>query len=104
MLPIHYAPRTPAWRAESADQLGRFAWPESAAVLVLGTGRLPEFPTTVAVRRIEDPRSAERELYRVLHEFDTLGAQAIVVVMPPDEAGWTAVRDRLLRATRPLPA
>jgi hypothetical protein len=28
--------------------------------------------------------------------------RAIVVVMPPDEPEWLAIRDRLLRATRPI--
>jgi hypothetical protein len=27
---------------------------------------------------------------------------AIVVVMPPDRPEWLAIRDRLLRATRPI--
>ena len=43
-----------------------------------------------------------RLLYDVLHRCDSLGLGSIVVVMPPDEPEWRAVRDRLLRATRPL--
>jgi L-threonylcarbamoyladenylate synthase len=45
---------------------------------------------------------ASRELYAVFHRLDALGFSQIVVVMPPDSPVWTAVRDRLIRATRPL--
>jgi hypothetical protein len=31
-----------------------------------------------------------------------LGVRSIIVIMPADEPEWRAVRDRLLRATRPL--
>ena len=51
---------------------------------------------------LETPEAAARQLYDTLHQCDALGARAIVVVMPPDEPEWRAVRDRLLRATRPI--
>jgi L-threonylcarbamoyladenylate synthase len=40
-------------------------------------------------------------LYATLHECDDLQVNRIVVLMPPDLPEWRAIRDRLLRATRP---
>jgi L-threonylcarbamoyladenylate synthase len=86
-LPIHYSPRTPAFRVESLQELEE--------------GRDLE---GVAILRFEDesPDLAARRLYDVLHELDAAAPRAIVVVMPPDRPEWLAIRDRLLRATRPL--
>ena len=51
---------------------------------------------------LELPEAAARSLYDVLHRCDALGKTAIIVVLPPDEPAWRAVRDRLFRASRPL--
>jgi L-threonylcarbamoyladenylate synthase len=51
---------------------------------------------------LETPEKASRLLYEVLHQCDSIGLRAIVVVMPPEAPQWQAVRDRVLRATRPL--
>ena len=47
-----------------------------------------------------DPSRA-RDLYLTLRHLDSLGLEQIVVVMPPDQPDWAAIRDRLTRATRP---
>ncbi len=74
---------------------------EGAAILSLATRRSPRLSTT-RQDRLETPELAARWLYDVLHEFDAMRPLAIVVVMPPDRPEWLAVRDRLLRATRPI--
>jgi hypothetical protein len=51
---------------------------------------------------LESPESASRELYDVLHRCDALEKTTIIVVLPPEELQWSAVRDRLMRATLPL--
>ena len=51
---------------------------------------------------LETPDEASQQLYDILHRCDLLGVRSIIVLMPPDEPEWRAVRDRLLRATRPL--
>ena len=75
----HYAPVTPAYRIERGDPL----------------------PAGGALLRCEgDPATYARNLYATLRELDrTAGADAIYVEMPPDEPAWSAVRDRLARAT-----
>jgi L-threonylcarbamoyladenylate synthase len=50
-----------------------------------------------------DPREYAHELYAVLHWFDGLGVETLFIEMPPDEPQWLAIRDRILRATRPFP-
>ena len=49
-----------------------------------------------------DPETYARNLYARLRLLDTQNLRAIYVEMPPDLPEWAAVRDRLMRATRPL--
>jgi L-threonylcarbamoyladenylate synthase len=101
-LPIHYSPRTPAFRVDSPEDLTRVSDLTGVAVVSLGE-RLPSFPVPFAQEfRLESPAAASRLLYDVLHHCDALGLRSIIVVMPPNRPEWQAVRDRLLRATRPL--
>ncbi|MEA2710753.1 MAG: L-threonylcarbamoyladenylate synthase [Phycisphaerales bacterium] len=78
----HYAPRTAAYRFESADRSRA-----SGAVLELG----------------DDAIEYARRFYARLRQLDQDGATAIYIEMPPDEPQWTAIRDRIVRATQPLP-
>jgi L-threonylcarbamoyladenylate synthase len=53
----------------------------------------------VEVRRMPDnAAAAAHELFAVLREFDTHGAQLIWIEQPPAAAEWEGVRDRLQRA------
>ncbi len=96
---VHYAPQTAALRVEREDW-STLTWPESAALLVVGQPDLPP-PAGPVQRRVElvEPEAAMHDLYAVLHELDALGVAHIVVVLPPDEPQWRAIRDRLNRAT-----
>jgi L-threonylcarbamoyladenylate synthase len=102
-MPVHYAPSTSSFRADSLGELERIATRhDDIAVVIFGeqsTPSLPEFARQVV---LDTPEIASRLLYETLHRYDLLGLSAIVVVMPPDLPEWEAVRDRLLRATRPL--
>lgn len=54
-----------------------------------------------AARWVQMPSSAAayaRQLYRTLHSMDEAGIEALWIEIPPDEAEWEGVRDRLLRA------
>ena len=46
------------------------------------------------------PSMAESALYAALHRADAGRPDLIVVVLPPDQPDWWAVRDRLKRASR----
>lgn len=99
---IHYAPRTPAYRLDrdniASDPIGgRFV------VVVLGPipGRWPFGQTDV--RQMDEPADAGFRLYATLHDLDALDLDFILIVPPPDEPSWRAVRDRTWRATQPWP-
>jgi L-threonylcarbamoyladenylate synthase len=98
-MPVHYAPSTATFRA---DALAEIAARQDIAVVIFGEQSRPSLPQFARQVVLETPEIAARLLYETLHQFDLLGLGAIVVVMPPDLPEWQAVRDRLLRATRPL--
>ena len=74
---------------------------ESAAFLVLGRHDLPESIPDHRMLVLTEPLAAGQGLYAALHHLDALGLDRIVVLMPPDRPEWTAIRDRLQKATRP---
>jgi L-threonylcarbamoyladenylate synthase len=97
----HYAPRTPAYRFEfgRGDALERR---RGVGFVTLGTVRdIQKRGSTIAMPAA--PAAYAHELYAALRELDGMGFDAIYVEMPPDGPEWAAVRDRLNRATRPLP-
>jgi L-threonylcarbamoyladenylate synthase len=101
-MPVHYAPRTPAFYVGSRQELAKLALPEDASLIVIGEQAGAIALTLANQYVLESPESASRALYDVLHRCDALVTAAIVVVLPPDEPEWQAVRDRLMRACRPL--
>jgi L-threonylcarbamoyladenylate synthase len=101
MLPVHYAPSTPAWRVEHAGELKRLELPVRSAVIVFGAAILPEIDPEIHRLQLPEPTLAARELYLTLRNLDSIGLERIVVVMPPDQPEWAAIRDRLRRATAP---
>ena len=110
-LPVHYAPRTPAFRFE-------VAWASRPCVVPqASTGETPIPPPNCGIIRIGstdtierygpiialpgEPEFYARHLYEVLRELDAMGLATIYIEMPPDRPEWAAVRDRILRATKP---
>ncbi|HMF37902.1 MAG TPA: L-threonylcarbamoyladenylate synthase [Isosphaeraceae bacterium] len=102
MLDVHYAPRTPALRVDSVEDLAKISWPEQSAVLVLGPAALADLPSSLHLVELEDPQAAGQKLYSILHQLDALNLDVIVIVMPPDQPEWRTIRDRLVRAARPV--
>jgi L-threonylcarbamoyladenylate synthase len=105
-MTVHYAPRTPTFRVEpgARDSLpgqGRWAllaigpW---AAEIVLAGDR----PEQHVVLRT--PAEAESSLYAHLQAIDVSGVDFLVIVPPPDEPQWLALRDRIWRASQPWPS
>jgi L-threonylcarbamoyladenylate synthase len=84
-LAVHYAPRTPAFRFE----------PGQRARIDLTNAAIIE-PTL-------DPETYARNFFARLRMLDAQGLRAIYIEMPPDAPLWAAVRDRIVRATRPIP-
>jgi L-threonylcarbamoyladenylate synthase len=80
----HYAPKTPAFRFEPR-QRGRIDLTDAAIIE----------PSL-------DPQGFVRHFYARLRMLDAQQLRAIYIELPPDIAAWRAVRDRILRATRPI--
>jgi L-threonylcarbamoyladenylate synthase len=95
---IHYAPRTPAFRFD-ASQFNRFEGDDVGVLLIGDSTRTNEHRISLP----DNPVSYAQGLYAALRRLDDLNLRAIYVQSPPDTPEWAAVRDRLRRATRPLP-
>lgn len=102
MSSLHYAPATPTFRVEHEHELTPTAWAGRAALIRFGPVEAgpSELRCPVGGPRLADPSVAAARLYELLRELDGRGLDRIVVVMPPDEPEWAAIRDRLNRAAR----
>jgi L-threonylcarbamoyladenylate synthase len=96
---MHYAPTAPAFRFSGS----LFTDTAGGAVLLVGARRRLRVLRDVHVLELPGtPQAFARDFYAALRELDALNPRAIFVEMPPDEPGWEAVRDRVIRATKPL--
>jgi len=101
-MPVHYAPQTPAYHADTLEELSRFTLPGDFALIVIGDHPPADTCPAADQFRLESPAKAARALYDVLHRCDALAKSAIIVILPADLPEWQAVRDRLKKACRPL--
>jgi L-threonylcarbamoyladenylate synthase len=90
----HYAPLTPAFRFD-----GPLPGDQRAGFVLIGTNLRHISPTQIEMPG--NPQAYARHFYAVLRELDELQLPAIYIQMPPDHPDWTAVRDRIRRATTP---
>lgn len=101
-LATHYAPRTPARllpREELLSALARLGRSTGhIAVLAHSVAQPPLFEGTWFDAPARGPAYAH-ELYANLRALDARAADEIWVEAPPDGPEWSAVRDRLRRAT-----
>ena len=96
-LERHYAPRTPA-RLVATHELDREIERLGDKVAVLAFSR-PDERVDYWLRMPRDAQAYARKLYAALRELDSTGCEAILIEAPPEGADWTAVLDRLRRAT-----
>ncbi|HKD36127.1 MAG TPA: L-threonylcarbamoyladenylate synthase [Pirellulales bacterium] len=100
-LPRHYAPRAPM---ECLASGGRSRVERLAAEgiqvgwLALGGNQRP-IPGATMIAMPSSAVDYATQLYAALHRLDDLGVERIVVDLPPDDANWLAVRDRLKRGS-----
>ena len=100
-LDVHYAPTTPCYRLEREHFEPEPMQPEARwALLTLGEPPLSMTGRPVAQVELGDPACAAAKLYLVLRELDALALDAIVIIAPPHEPAWLAVRDRITRASK----
>ena len=99
-LASHYAPRTPAKLLASGDLHAALRAHPGAHVVVLAHSveQPPSFEGVWFDAPAHDAAYAQ-ELYANLRALDALAADEIWIEAPPDGPEWSAVRDRLRRAT-----
>lgn len=101
-LASHYAPRLPCFRVE--NQARPLRWPPhpERRWAYIGFGPAPE--NTLQTHLLpDDPAACASRIYAVLHEADAGACTHLLIELPPDHPDWLPVRDRLLRASVPLP-
>jgi L-threonylcarbamoyladenylate synthase len=97
-LARHYAPKTPALLV-APHQLDAEIARRGADAAVLAFSK-PDERVDFWIRMPREPQAYARRLYAALRELDGAGCATILVESPPETEAWTAVRDRLSRATR----
>jgi L-threonylcarbamoyladenylate synthase len=108
-LARHYAPRTPL-KLLSPEALTQALYgPTPPGLPDRGSGPIgvlarreppPEHIGTHWIQADSDPAAYARELYAHLRELDQAGLEEIFVEAVPESEDWTAIADRLRRATR----
>lgn len=96
-LASHYAPRKPCYRipADLAEP------PFVGRRLGLLSHRAVDWPVTRYWPMPAKPDDYARVLYSTLHQADASDCDVLLIMLPPDEPSWSAVHDRIHRATRP---
>ena len=99
-LDAHYAPRTPVALVNSeqlVDTLTRLQ--TSGKHIALMRYSLSSLPDAVAQFVLPDePVGYAHHLYAALRSMDNVGADLILVEMPPTSSRWAGINDRLRRA------
>jgi L-threonylcarbamoyladenylate synthase len=75
----HYSPKTP--------------------LILVESGKLPSTGRGICIPMPDDPRAYAAVLYERLHEADDQGFDWIAIEQPPRSEEWSAIRDRLERAS-----
>ncbi len=100
MLARHYAPLVPL--EVCADGAVRARELSAAGQRVALVTHLPiacELPGVCVSMLPNDPAGYASRLYQALYELESSGVERIVVVTPPQSAEWSAIHDRLRRAS-----
>lgn len=101
-LDSHYAPRTPLELVAPGQLLARInALRDQQLAVLAPAAALLDRASHVLLRLIAatDVDTYAQQLYASLHQLDAAGAQRILVALPPDGPAWSAVHDRLRRAS-----
>jgi L-threonylcarbamoyladenylate synthase len=109
--PVHYSPRTLTYRF-ARDQLNQvrqlMTQARGGTMIVIWLGKAPDgVPAEHTMNQLEmpdNPRDYARQVYSTLRHADARSLGSIWIEMPPDEPQWVAIRDRLMRASRPAPS
>ncbi len=98
-MALHYAPRT-ATECRAIERVSEEPGEEPVGLVVLGHPGL--IVTWSAAEKVDltSPEEAAEGLYAALHRLDEMGLRRIIVIEPPGSPEWTAIADRVRRASR----
>jgi len=97
-LPRHYAPRTPLFLVNGADEVPLEDRAGAAALLFAKRG-ISGFSTVKALSEHGDMREAAANLFSALAQLDVAGTSAIYAERAPETGLGRAINDRLKRAS-----
>ncbi|MEA3300097.1 MAG: L-threonylcarbamoyladenylate synthase [Pseudomonadota bacterium] len=97
-LASHYAPRKPCFRIP----IDLYKEPLSNLRLGLLATRPVNWPVARFWLMPEHPENYAQVLYSTLHEADASDCDALLIALPPSDPAWTAVHDRVHRASQSL--
>ena len=104
---VHYSPTTPACRFDGDHRkamMGKVSKLVSCGFIFVETAIEIDRPHSNRIITLPcDPANYARNLYAALRAMDEQHLAEIYIELPPDEAQWAAVRDRIIRATKPAP-
>jgi len=97
---LHYSPRTPTRLFDTHDELLQYARHHADCVaLIIGSDSTDTHLLGRHYIALSDsPAYAAEHLYEALHQLDRLQASTILILLPPNQPEWAAIRDRLTRA------
>jgi L-threonylcarbamoyladenylate synthase len=108
---VHYAPKATAYRFAHGDFRKVAKWcayslseEQSCALVKLVDSKTSFHSPRIQVANLpNDPARYAHRLYALLRSLDQQGIDVILLEMPPAKDVWSAVIDRLVRASRVLP-
>lgn len=94
---LHYSPKTPVQLFSSREALMQAAAAEaSCAALLVGDGKIANGST---FNLASNPVEMAEKLYDTLHQMDALTVTKLLIETPPKSPEWSAIHDRLSRAS-----
>lgn len=93
----HYAPKTSVTVVDSIEAIAAIK-DKKIAVMAFSSPE-PNLPKNIVkwIEAQQEPDQYARTLYAHIHEMDSLKADRLVIVLPPESEPWTVIRDRLMR-------
>lgn len=101
-LEKHYAPRAALRLVKRTEMIDLLVGNRGRRVAVLALEvNVPRLSQTLVRVLPAIANQYAQSLYASLRELDATGADLILVELPPQTSGWTAINDRLARAQTP---
>lgn len=101
-LAQHYQPNKPLFYFSDPKALAIFYERFSKPVYLLSFANFPELADELHYQLVKNPQQTAFELYHQLRQADLSSASCILIELPPEEDTWEGIRERIIKAGRPL--